>query len=175
MDDRRDRVEEGQRILAGEVPDRCSEGRGGEGTGGDDDAVPIGRRQARDFAALDLDQRVGGDCSRDGIGEAFAIDGERPARRHLVAVGGAEDERVSAAQLFVEQADGVGLAVVGTEGIGADQLGQLVGLVRLGAPIRPHLVEDDGHAAARDLPRRLRAGQTAADDVNGSAAHWRFT
>ena len=58
-------------------------------------------------------------------------------------------------------------AIVGTEGIGADQLGQPVGLVRLGLPLGPHLVQHDGDAAAGELPGGLRAGEAAADDMDG--------
>ena len=39
MDDRRDGIEEGERILAGEIADRRGERRRGEGPGRDDDAV----------------------------------------------------------------------------------------------------------------------------------------
>ena len=58
MHDRRDGVEEGELALAGELLDGGGERRRGEGPGGDDDAVPVGRRQAGDLAALDRDQRV---------------------------------------------------------------------------------------------------------------------
>ena len=40
-------------------------------------------------------------------------------------------------------------------------------LVRLGAALRPHLVQDDGDAGARDLPGGLGAGEAAADDMDG--------
>src|SRR4051794_5049236 len=39
--------------------------------------------------------------------------------------------------------------------------------MRLGTPYRTHLVQDRGHPGARQLPRRLAAGETAADDVDG--------
>ena len=50
MHDRRDGVEEGERVLAGERADRGGEIGRGERAGRDDDAVPVRRRQ-RDFAA----------------------------------------------------------------------------------------------------------------------------
>ena len=71
----------------------------------------------------------------------------------------------AAAHLLVQQADGVVLRIVGAEGVGADQLGQAVGLVRLGAAHRPHLVQHHGHAGLGELPGRLAAGEAAADDV----------
>ena len=45
MHDRRDGVEEGERVLAGQLADRLGERGRGERPGGDDDAVPIRRRQ----------------------------------------------------------------------------------------------------------------------------------
>ena len=93
-------------------------------------------------------------CERrgDGVGEALAVDGKRAAGRHLMAVGHAHDQRAGAAHLLMQEADGIGLAIVGAEGIGADEFGEPVGLVRLGAAHGPHLVEDDGNAAPGRLP-----------------------
>ena len=59
MDDGRDGIEEGERVLAGQVADRLGQRRRGEGAGGDDRIAPFGRRQAGDLAALDADQRLG--------------------------------------------------------------------------------------------------------------------
>ena len=103
---------------------------------------------------------------RDGGGEAVAIDRERAAGRHLVGVAAAHDQRAEPAHLLVQQADRIGLAVVGAERVGADQLGQRLGLVRGGRAHRAHLVQHDRHAAARDLPGRLGAREPAADDVD---------
>ena len=51
MDDRRDGVEEGQRVLVRELPDGVGERRRGEGAGRDDDVIPVGGRQAGNLAA----------------------------------------------------------------------------------------------------------------------------
>ena len=59
----------------------------------------------------------------------------------------------------VQQADGIGLGVVGTEGVGADELRQPVGLVRVGAANGPHLVQDHRHAG---LLVDARAGRVRA-------------
>ena len=68
----------------------------------------------------------------------------------------------------MEDADGVGRGVVGAERIGADELGETRGAVRRGRPVRAHLVQDDRDAGLRRLPGGFRAGQPAADDVNGT-------
>ena len=44
------------------VADGLGQRRRGQRAGGDDDVVPVGRRQAGDLAALDRDQRIG--CER---------------------------------------------------------------------------------------------------------------
>ena len=59
------------------------------------------------------------------------------------------------------------LGVVGAERVRADEFGQPVGLVSVGAAHRAHLVQDDGHAGLGDLPSGFRAGEAAADDMDG--------
>ncbi len=167
IDDRRDGVEEGQVLLAGEGADRLRERRRRQRAGGDDDVVPVLRRQAGHLAAFDGHERLGFQRGLNGGGKAVAIDRQRAAGRHLVLVGRAQDQGVQPPHLLVQQADGVGLGIVGAEGVGADQFGQPVGLVRLGRSQRPHLVQHDGQSPAGDLPSGLAAGETAADDVDG--------
>ena len=171
IDDRCDGVEEGERVGAGQSADRLGKAWRGEGAGGDDDIVPFGRRQAVDLAAVDGDERVILERLGDGLREALAVDGERAAGGHLVRIAHAHDERVRHAQLRVQQADGIGVGVVRAERVGADELGQAVRLVRVGAAHGPHLVQDDGNAAIDDLPSGFGAGETAADDVNGVCFH----
>ena len=84
-----------------------------------------------------------------------------------MGVGGPHDQRIRPPQFLVEKSDGVGLAIVGAEGVGADELRQPVGLVGLGAARRPHLVENDRKPAPGDLPGRFAAGEAAPDDVDG--------
>ena len=165
MDDRRDGVEEGERVFAGEPADGGGEIGRGKRSGGDDDAVPVGRRQ-RDLAARERDQRMGFQRRRHRGGKAVAVDRQRAARRDLVAIRRAHDERAEPAHLLMQQADGIVRGVVGAERIGADQLGIAVGLVRGGRPLRPHLVQRDRHAGLRELPGGLRAGEAAADDMD---------
>ena len=87
--DRRDGVEEGELVLAGQLQDRRGRGAGEvSGPGGDDDAVPVGGRQAGDLLARDGDQRVGRRAARVTVGrEAVAVDRQRAAGRQLVGVG----------------------------------------------------------------------------------------
>ena len=67
----------------------------------------------------------------------------------------------------MQQPDRVIGGVVGAERIGADQFGEAVGAVRLGHPMRAHLVQHHANAGIGDLPRGFRAGEAGADDVNG--------
>ncbi len=93
MHDRRNRIEERQRVFIREFADRIGQRRGGEGAGGDDDIVPVGGRQAVDFSAADLDSRVVVERPGDGGGKSVAIDRQRAAGGYLVGVGGAHDQR----------------------------------------------------------------------------------
>ena len=167
VDDGGDRIEEGERIFAGEGADRLGEGGRGEGPGGDHDAVPIVGRQAGDFLAADFDERVGLDLRLDGGGKSVPVDRQRAARGNLVDVGGGHDDRAAAAHFGVEQADGVVFPVVRPERVGADELGEAFGLMRIGAAHRAHLVQNDGDAGLGRLPGGLGTGQSAANDMNG--------
>ena len=167
MHDRRDRVEEGQRVRAGALADRFRERGRGQRAGGDDDAVPVLRRQPGDLLARNRYQRMRFERRRDRGGKTVAVDRERAARRHLMGVGRAHHQRAEPAHLLVQEADGIVLAIVGAERVGADEFRELVALVHGGRAHRPHLMQHHGDAARRDLPRRFRAGEAAADDVNG--------
>ena len=98
-------------------------------------------------------------CERcgDGGGKAVAIDRERAAGRDLIGVGRAHDQRAEPAHLLVQKADGVVFLVVGAERIGADELGERVGLVGGGRADWPHFVQHHRHAARGDLPGGLRS------------------
>src|SRR5262249_12096861 len=71
------------------------------------------------------------------------------------------------AHFRMQQPDRVGRAVVGTERVGADELGEPVGLVRRRHARGAHLVQHRRHAAGGELPRGLAAGETGADDMDG--------
>ena len=74
------------------APIASASARRGQRAGGDDDAVPVRRRQAGDLAALERDRA---DAPRTAAStaarEAVAVDRERAAGRHLVGVGAAHD------------------------------------------------------------------------------------
>jgi hypothetical protein len=124
----------------------------------------------RELLATDFDQRMRRERLGDRIGKAVAVHRQRAAGRHLVGIGGAHDQRIQTAHFGVKQADRVGRGVVGPERVGTDQLGQSLGAVCGGGALRPHLVEHGRHATLRDLPRRLRAGEAAADHMDGLQA-----
>ena len=109
---------------SGQFADGVRQRRGGERAGGDDGIVPVRRRKAGDFAALDLDQRMVLQCLGDGRGEPVAVNGQRAAGGHLVGVGGAHDQRAQPAHLRMQQANSVVRGVVGAKRVGADQFGQ---------------------------------------------------
>ena len=172
MHDRRDGVEEGERIGAGRVADRLGERRRGQRAGGDDRLVPFGGRQAGDFLAHDGDQRMGFDLGRHGRGKTVAVDGKRAAGRNLVG-----DRRHA---MISEPASRISACSTPTALVSASserkELEQTssarpVGLVRIGAANGAHFVQDDGNAGLGRLPCGFRAGEAAADDVDGIDAH----
>ena len=119
-----------------------------------------------DFLAPHVDQRVLLDCRGDRRRKALAINRQRTAGGHLMGVGSLHDQRAQLAHLGMQQPDRVMLRVVGAKRIGTHEFGQAGSLVDRGAVVRAHLMQDHGHAAVGDLPRRLAAGETPADDVH---------
>ncbi|CAI8409756.1 MAG: Uncharacterised protein [Rhodospirillaceae bacterium] len=103
----------------------------------------------------------------DRAAETVAVNGQRATGRDRVFVALGHDQRTRQAQLSVDHTDSIGLGVIRAEGIGADQLGQLVGLVGVGGTnaLIAHLVQDHALSGLRSLPRGFRAGQSAADDM----------
>ena len=166
MHDRRDGIEESESGFTGERADGIGKVFGRKRAGGDDDVVPVGRRR-RDFLAPDFDQRLAFKRRGDRCGKAVAIDRERAAGRKLMRIGRAHDQRAEPAHFGVQKSDGARLRVVGAERIGANELGEVSGLMRCGRAHRPHFVHYNRHAPARDLPGGFGTGKAAADHVNG--------
>ena len=98
--------------------------------------------------------------------KAVAVDRERAAGRHLMGVGAAHDNRAHRPHLAMQDADGVGRGVVGAERVRADELGEAAGVMGGRSAHGAHFVKHDGNAGLGRLPRRLRAGEAAADDVD---------
>ena len=125
-----------------------------------------------DLLARDRHQRVSLQLCGHRLGEAFAVDGQRPAGRGLVGVAGRAMINEPARRISsVEQADHALYSQSRAEGVGTDQLRQAIGLVGVGAADRAHLVQHHRGASLGDLPGGLAAGQAAADHVNGVQAH----
>ena len=98
----------------------------------------------------------------------MAVDGQRTAGGQAGGIGAAQDQRAGAAHLLMEEADGIVLEIVGAQGVGADEFGQPLGVMGVGAAHGAHLVQHDPGAGLRRLPGRFRARQSAADDVDAS-------
>lgn len=167
VDDGGDRIEEGERIFAGEGADRLGEGGRGEGPGGDHDAVPVVGRQAGDFLAADFDERVGLDLRLDGGGKSVPVDRQRapPAGTWLTSAEAMmifqPQRRISAwsrpTALFSSRQTGTSWSRRARRGFRSDAH-------RCRAP--GDLVQNDGHAVRRP-PGGLGTGQSAANDMNG--------
>ena len=133
-------------------------------TGRDDHGLALARVGDRgDFFTHDADERVAANRFRDDVGKLLAIDGQRRAGGHTARFGGAHDDRSKAPHFLLQETDGV-IEFVAAERIAADELGEPVGLVNGSGAQRPHLVQRNGHAARRGLPRGLGAREAAAYD-----------
>ena len=103
----------------------------------------------------DRDPGMRGQRRRHALRKAFAVHRQGAARRQLVAVGHAHDQRAGAAHFLMQQAHGIVHGVVGAEGVGADQFRQAVALMGEGAANGTHLVQHHIQPGFRRLPRPL--------------------
>ena len=165
MDDRGDRIEESERFLARGGADALGEAGRGEGAGGDDRKAFGGElvHPLADDGDVGMRLERGGDAGR----EAVAVDGQRRAGGNLVHVALGEDQRAEIAHFLMEQADGVALGIVRAERVGADELGEAVGVVGGGHMARAaHFRELYLVPGLSELPCGFGAGEAAADDVD---------
>ncbi len=166
VNDGGDGVEKGEVFFARQRTYGSGEGRRGEGSGGDDDIVPVLRWQACNFAAFNCDQWVGFDAAGDFAGEAFTVHSESTACGHLMVLGDIHDEGSHHAHFFMQQAHGILFMIVAAERVGADEFCKVVGLVGVGCDVGAHFVQDDGDACICSGPGGFAAGHAAADDVD---------
>ncbi len=172
--DRRDRVEKGERALARQSSDRFGQRRGGERTGRDNHIVPVLRRQAGDLSAVESYMRMTEKGGFDSLRKSVAVDSEGASGRHLVGISRLKDDRAEGAHLAMQDPDRVGRGVVGSEGIRANELGEMGSVVGSRRLEGPHLMQNHRDAGICRLPCRFRAGQASANDVDrthGRACH----
>ena len=91
----------------------------------------------------------------DGLREGVTVDGQCTACGQAVLVGTGHDQAIGGAHFPMQQAHGVLLVIIRTEGVGADHLAQKPGLVGKGFDLGAHLVDHDFHARVRRLPSSL--------------------
>ena len=164
-DDRRDGVVEIETVAAEKVVDRLEERMRRERAGGDDEEVGIAPVERRHLLAMQRDVRRRGDRLRHGSGELVAIDRECVARRDACRFGACDHGRVHQLHLMLQQADGIRLRRR-AEGVGADELREIRGLVRGGRFRRPHLEQVDRVPLARERERAFTSGEAGADDLD---------
>ena len=148
------------------VADRLGQRRRGEGAGGDDDVVPVGRRQAGTSPRVDGDQGMGRERRRHGLGKAVAVDRQRAAGGHLWRSAAAMISEPAGRISACSRPTALLLGIVGAEGIGADQFGQ--SSVWCASVLRTGRIScsTTGTPACGDLPGRFRARKAAADHMN---------
>jgi hypothetical protein len=164
MDDRRDRIEEGERVGAGRRADRLGERRR-QRAGGDDGRPEAGRASTRSRTSSTLGWAA----------SAAVTAAEKPSRSTARALP-AGTRWASAARMISEPSARISawsrptallLGIVGAEAVRADQFGKAVALVRRRRLARAaHFGEAHLHAGFGKLPGGLRAGEAAADDVD---------
>src|SRR5439155_21557129 len=103
---------------------------------------------------------------RDETRELVAVHREGVPGRDRRRPGAADHQGVEELHFALQEADRVS-RVVRAEGVGADELGASLGLVRGGPDLRPHFEEAHPVAAPGELPGALGARQPRADDRDG--------
>src|SRR5271170_5230823 len=114
---------------------------------------------------MDADARLGRNGCVDEPREFDAVNGQGVACGYGAGVGTLQQGRSGAAHLLLEEPGG-GVFALGLEGVRADELAEVGGLVCGCATHRAHLVEIDFEAKARNREGGFRAGKATADDSN---------
>ena len=99
-------------------------------------------------------------------GEDLAVHGERVAAWDTRLIRHVQQQRAQAAQFLFEEPRRGGFELR-FERVAAHQFGQAAGLMRRRAARGTHLMKHRAQTAPGDLPCRLGARQSSADDVNG--------
>ena len=150
----------------GEALELGCERRGCKRAGGQDgDGVVTVFVERGHLFTLDGDARVLFELLGDATRELDAINGERVAGGDGGGVGCCEEKGVGAAHLLLEQ-PGCGVFGLRLEGVGADEFGEVSGLVCLRGAERAHLGECDVAAEGCGLVCGFGTGESSADDVD---------
>jgi hypothetical protein len=80
-------------------------------------------------------------------------------------IGFANDDGTEATEFFVQQTGGP-IGGLGTEGVAANEFGEVLGMVGGAGLVGAHFVEYDGDACLSDLPSGFGACDAAADDMD---------
>jgi hypothetical protein len=116
---------------------------------------------------VDGDAWFGCDAVGDACGEFDSVDGERVAGGNCGSVGFGEEDAAGSAHLLLEEPGGC-VFRLGLEGVGADEFGEVAGLVGFGGAGGAHLVEVNLAASFGGLEGSFRASEAAANDLDSS-------
>jgi hypothetical protein len=118
-----------------------------------------------DFFPANCNERFAREGVGDFGGEGDAVDGESMPGRNGAGAGKLEQQRSGAAHFLFEQ-PGRSVHAVGLQRVGADQFGEVGGLMGGRGARGAHLTEFDGDAAAGALPGGFRSGKAGTDDAD---------
>ncbi len=164
VDDRGERVEEGEAVFPRLRTDGLGE-QGGSQRASRDDRGTV--RQHVDPFAHKRDVRMVGDRIGHALRVSVAVDRQSRPRGHAVPVCLAHDQRVQRPHLLMQQADRIRFRVIRAERVRTDQFGEVVGPVcgRL-VTTAPHLGQADLMTRLGELPCGLGSCHPAANHVN---------
>ena len=157
IDDGGDGVEESQAVCASRRADAVGKRGSSQRPGGDDGQACI--REHVDTFADNFKVRERGEGNFHLGGKNIPVHRQRRSRRHRGLGRRCHGQRAKRPHLVVEQADGIADIVVRAERVRADQFGESIGLVRLGAfSASAHLGQPHLEAAPGKLPGRFASG-----------------
>lgn len=157
-------------IGAGEALEFGRESGRGQGASGENSDVGRFLVKLRDLFADDGYARILLDESGYFGRKLCAVDCEGVSGGNRRGVGCGEEEGVGSAHLLLEQ-PGSGVFRLGLQRVGADEFGEVGGLMSLGGASRAHLVESDLAAESSGLESGFRTRQSAANDSDLSDCH----
>ena len=165
MHDRGDGVEESESLVAERLSNRVTQSIGSERAGGND------RRSLGQAGALpphDLDVGVRLEGLGHGLGEEVPVDGQSRPGRHARPIRRLQKNGSEPPHLTLQLSVGVRRHLA-LEGVRADELPEVIALMRRRRLLRPHLTKRHPMAPARHLKGRLASRKAPSHDFDAPA------
>ena len=146
MNDRGNRVKEGEILLTAKRANQFSQWRRGEGAGGNDHIIPLCGNLV-DLLAGDRHQRIGCQQFADMFCKTITVNSKCATCRYFVKISRAHYQRINLAHFLMQNADSVAGRIIRAKRVRADKFSKVFSVMRVGHAHRTHFMQNHRHIA----------------------------